>query len=355
MVIVVKSPHMTSQPSPPSAHKPLADRFGRQISYLRLSVTDRCDFRCTYCMAENMVFLPKPEVLTLEELLAVSDAFIARGVRRIRLTGGEPLVRKGIDWLIGALGSRVKAGALDELTLTTNGSQLTRYADCLARAGVRRVNVSLDTLDPDSFRTLTRRGDLVQVIDGIDAAKAAGLDVKINAVAVKGVNDDEFGDLIDWCLSRDLDLTLIETMPMGTDIEAREDTYVPLMPLLPELEARFNLKRSTHRTGGPARYWRIGTSGRKLGLITPLSGNFCDGCNRVRVTCTGRIYMCLGQDDHIDLRAALRDTASDGLDTDALNTLLDKALYLKPKGHDFSLQNNEMTGTVSRHMSQTGG
>lgn len=329
----------------------LTDTFGRQISYLRLSVTDRCDLRCGYCMAEDMVFLPKPDVLTLEELYSLSEAFMDRGVRRIRLTGGEPLVRKGILWLIDRLGADVRSGRLDEVTLTTNGTQLPKMASDLYRAGVRRVNVSLDTLDPALFQEITRRDRHAQVLDGIRAAKAAGLEVKINTVALKGLNGGEIPDILAWCIAEGLDLTLIETMPLGEVSENREDRYLPLTSLLPNLTEQFNLRPSGHRTGGPARYYSVMGSNNRLGLITPLTGNFCDGCNRVRVTCTGRIYMCLGQDDHVDLRAALR---SDTPET-ALESALGKAMIAKPKGHDFRMADGQMAGTVGRHMSHTGG
>ncbi|WP_420429112.1 GTP 3',8-cyclase MoaA [Kordiimonas sp.] len=333
------------------ATRPLKDPFGRSITYLRLSVTDRCDLRCRYCMAENMVFLPKPDVLTLEEMLGLSRAFMERGVRRIRLTGGEPLVRKGIIWLINALGDEVKRGNLDELTLTTNGTQLPHMAEDLARAGVKRINVSLDTLDADLFSEITRRNRLADVLNGIKAAKAAGLQVKINTVALKGQNETELPALLDWCIGEGLDLTLIETMPLGDVADAREDQYLPLTDVLPKLLKKHNLSPSGHRTGGPARYFNIEGTTSRLGLITPLTGNFCEGCNRVRVTCTGRIYMCLGQDDHVDLRAAIR---SDNPQVN-LNTALDKAIGIKPKGHDFAMKGDQMVGKVGRHMSQTGG
>ncbi len=328
----------------------LKDPFGRTITYLRLSVTDRCDLRCTYCMAEDMTFLPKREVLSLEELLAVCTAFIHRGVRKIRLTGGEPLVRRDILWLINALGAQLGRGMLDELTLTTNGTQLPRFAGDLARAGMRRVNVSLDSRDPDRFRAITRLGDVRQVEAGIDAAQDAGLRVKVNMVAVRGVNDDEIADMLAWCSGRGMDLTLIETMPMGDDIAARDAQFLPLTAVLDDLKAKFQLTPSQHQTGGPARYYDVGTSGTRLGLITPLTQNFCAGCNRVRVTCTGRIYMCLGQDDHIDLRAALR-----GETPHSLDTLLDRAMLAKPERHDFAAEGGQLTGGVGRHMSHTGG
>ena len=334
-----------------SEHKQLTDQFGRAINYLRLSVTDRCDLRCRYCMAEDMVFLPKNDVLTLEELFELSSAFIARGVKRIRLTGGEPLVRKNIMWLIRALGTQVKQGLLNEVTLTTNGTQLPTMAADLYQAGVRRINVSLDTLSAEGFKAISRRDKLETVLEGIKAAKAAGLRVKINTVAMRNFNETEIPDLVEWAMLEGFDLTLIETMPLGDVQDARESSYLPLTAIKGKLEQRFNLKPSAHRTGGPARYFTIDNSDSRLGLITPLTNNFCDGCNRVRVTCTGRIYMCLGQDDHIDLRAALRSPNK----RNDLNTCLDKAMGLKPKGHDFAMSNGQMVGKVNRHMSQTGG
>lgn len=337
--------------NPTAPKEALTDQFGRKITYLRLSVTDRCDLRCQYCMAEDMVFLPKSNVLTLEELLELSEAFMKRGVRRIRLTGGEPLVRKNILWLIEALGHRINTGELDEVTLTTNGTQLPNMANDLYRAGVRRINVSLDTLDKDQFKTISRRDRLDTVLDGIEAAKSAGLQVKINTVAMKGFNEDEIPELVDWATSQNFDITLIETMPMG-DIEGnREDSYLPLTAVKTTLDKRFSLQSTDYRTGGPARYYSVGDRTARLGLITPLTNNFCDGCNRVRVTCTGRIYMCLGQDDHIDLRAALR--AEDN--PHALDEALDMAMGLKPRGHDFAVSDGKMIGKVSRHMSHTGG
>lgn len=335
----------------PETMNGLQDQFGRTITYLRLSVTDRCDLRCTYCMAEKMTFLPKQEVLTLEEMLALSEAFIARGVRRIRLTGGEPLVRKNILWLIRKLGEKIDQGSLDELTLTTNGTQLPHMAPDLYAAGVRRINISLDTLDPEKFKQISRRDSLGHVMDGIEAALKAGLKVKINTVAMRGFNETDMPALLAWAISKNCDLTLIETMPLGDIAVSREDTYLPLTEVKAALDNSFDLIPSVHRTGGPARYYDIGTTGRKLGLITPLTNNFCDGCNRVRVTCTGRIYMCLGQDDHVDLRAALRSDDPDGRLTDALN----RAMGAKPRGHDFAMIDGKMAGTVNRHMSQTGG
>jgi len=329
----------------------LRDQFGRRITYLRLSVTDRCDLRCTYCMAEKMTFLPKSDVLSLEEMLSLSQAFIERGVRRIRLTGGEPLVRKNILWLIEQLGSEIKQGQLEEVTLTTNGTQLPHMAEGLYKAGVRRVNVSLDTLDPTKFADITRRSKLDTVLAGIEAAKSAGLTVKINTVAMRGKNEDELPALFNWALENNLDLTLIETMPLGEIDGEREDNYLPLTEVMPRLKAEHTLLSSSKRTGGPARYFTADGSERKLGVITPLTNNFCDGCNRVRVTCTGRIYMCLGQDDHVDLRSALRSDSPAAKLASSLNT----AMGLKPRGHDFAMSDGKMVGKVSRHMSQTGG
>jgi len=334
-----------------AASNGLRDQFGRMITYLRLSVTDRCDLRCTYCMAEKMTFLPKNDVLSLEEMLTLSQAFIERGVRRIRLTGGEPLVRKNILWLVEQLGGEIRRGQLEEITLTTNGTQLPHMAEDLYKAGVRRVNVSLDTLDPTKFADITRRSKLDTVLAGIEAAKSAGLAVKINTVAMRGKNEDELPALFNWALANDLDLTFIETMPLGEIDGEREDNYLPLTEVMPRLEAEHILLPSSKHTGGPARYFTVDSSDRKLGIITPLTNNFCDGCNRVRVTCTGRIYMCLGQDDHVDLRTALR---SDN-PAAKLASCLDIAMGLKPRGHDFAISDGKMVGKVSRHMSQTGG
>ncbi|WP_262696284.1 GTP 3',8-cyclase MoaA [Kordiimonas aquimaris] len=332
-------------------HSQLTDQFGRKISYLRLSVTDRCDLRCRYCMAEDMVFLPKHDVLSLEEMYTLSRAFIDRGVRRIRLTGGEPLVRKNILWLVKALGQEIENGRLDEVTLTTNGTQLPLLAQPLYDAGVRRINVSLDTLDPEQFEAISRRDKLQTVLDGITAAKAAGIKVKINTVAMKHFNEDEIPELVNWATNNNNDITLIETMPLGDVSDARENNYLPLTDVKTKLDQAFNLTPTLYRTGGPARYFEVGNTGARLGLITPLTNNFCDGCNRVRVTCTGRIYMCLGQDDHVDLRAALRSNDPEIL----LGQALDKAMGLKPRGHDFAMSNGRMIGKVNRHMSQTGG
>ena len=337
--------HLKQQPTG------LRDNFGRTITYLRLSVTDRCDLRCTYCMAEKMTFLPKNEVLSLEELLKLSQAFIVRGVRRIRLTGGEPLVRKNILWLIEQLGAEVQARRLDEITLTTNGTQLPQLAEKLYAAGLRRVNISLDTLDRDLFKKIARRDQLERALEGIKAAKSAGLHVKINTVAMRNRNEQELPQLLNWAIANQLDLTLIETMPLGEVAGAREDTYLPLSAVLPNLQKQHELLPSKSRTGGPARYYNIGDTGLKLGLITPLTNNFCEGCNRVRVTCTGRIYMCLGQDDHVDLRKALRSHSPEA----QLETCLSKAMGLKPLGHDFAMSDGQMQGKVNRHMSQTGG
>lgn len=329
----------------------MIDPFGRAITYLRVSVTDRCDFRCTYCMAEHMTFLPKKDLLTLEELHRLCSAFIAKGVRKLRLTGGEPLVRKNIMFLVRELGREIEAGRLDELTLTTNGSQLAKHAAELAECGVRRINVSLDTLDPVKFHQITRWGDLGKVIEGIDAAQAAGIKVKINAVALKGFNDAEIPDLMRWAHGRDMDLTLIETMPMGEIEEDRTDHYMPLSEMRRKLEEQFTLSDIPYKTGGPARYLEVAETGGRLGLITPMTHNFCESCNRVRLTCTGTLYMCLGQNDAADLRTALR--ASD--DDAYLGQVIDGAIGRKPKGHDFIIDREHNRPAVARHMSVTGG
>jgi cyclic pyranopterin phosphate synthase len=329
----------------------LVDPFGREISYLRVSVTDRCDFRCVYCMAEHMSFLPKADLLTLEELDRLCSAFVARGVRKLRLTGGEPLVRRGIMTLFGTLSRHLSSGRLDELTLTTNGSQLAKYAAELAAHGVRRINVSLDTLDPDKFRVITRWGALDNVIAGIDAAQAAGLKIKINAVALKGVNEDEFTELIEWAHGRGMDLTLIEVMPLGEIGEGRLDQYLPLSLVRARLSERYALEDLDYRTGGPARYVRVAETGGRLGFITPLTHNFCESCNRVRVTCTGTLYMCLGQEDAADLRKPLR--ASEG--NDLLHAAIEEAIARKPKGHDFIIDRRHQRPALARHMSVTGG
>ncbi|WP_457587390.1 GTP 3',8-cyclase MoaA [Ensifer canadensis] len=329
----------------------MIDPFGRAITYLRVSVTDRCDFRCTYCMAEHMTFLPKKDLLTLEELHRLCSAFIAKGVRKLRLTGGEPLVRKNIMFLVRELGREIEAGRLDELTLTTNGSQLAKHAAELAECGVRRINVSLDTLDPAKFHQITRWGDLGKVIEGIDAAQAAGIKVKINAVALKGFNDAEIPDLMRWAHGRDMDLTLIETMPMGEIEEDRTDHYMPLSDMRRQLEEQFTLSDIAYKTGGPARYLEVAETGGRLGLITPMTHNFCESCNRVRLTCTGTLYMCLGQNDAADLRTALRASEDDGY----LGQVIDEAIGRKPKGHDFIIDREHNRPAVARHMSVTGG
>ena len=330
----------------------MIDPFGRHISYLRVSVTDRCDFRCIYCMSEDMTFLPKAEVLTLEELDRACSAFVRLGVRKLRLTGGEPLVRRGIMNLFRALGRHLQTGALDELTLTSNGSQLPRYAQELRALGVRRINVSLDTLDAAKFTAITRWGKLDQVMAGLRAAKDAGLAVKINAVALKGVNDDEFDRLVEWCGEEGFDLVLIEVMPMG-DIggETRVEQYLPLSLVRARLQQRWTLDESEYRTGGPARYFTVRETGRHLGFITPLTHNFCESCNRVRLTCTGTLYMCLGQEDAADLRTPLRASTSD----EPLDAAIHEAIARKPKGHDFIIDRRHLRPAVQRHMSVTGG
>jgi len=330
----------------------MIDPFGRAISYLRVSVTDRCDFRCVYCMAENMTFLPKKDVLSLEELDRLCSAFVRLGVRKLRLTGGEPLVRRNIMSLFRSLSRHLGSGALDELTLTTNGSQLGRYAQELAEAGVRRINVSLDTLDPHKFEAITRWGKLDKVMEGLAAARAAGLKIKINTVALKGINDDEFDRLIAWCGEEGHDLTVIEVMPMG-DVggETRLDQYLPLSLLRGQLKRSWTLEESDYRSGGPARYVRVKETGGRVGFITPMTHNFCESCNRVRVTCTGTLYMCLGQDDDADLRAPLRASEDDAL----LEAAIREAISRKPKGHDFVIDRHHDRPAVARHMSVTGG
>ncbi|WP_404864515.1 GTP 3',8-cyclase MoaA [Georhizobium sp. MAB10] len=329
----------------------MIDPFGRAISYLRVSVTDRCDFRCTYCMAENMTFLPKKDLLSLEELDRLCTVFIEKGVRRLRLTGGEPLVRKNIMHLIRDLSRHLKSGALEELTLTTNGSQLSRFAAELAECGVRRINVSLDTLDPDKFRQITRWGELSRVLEGIEAAQAAGIHVKINAVALKGFNNAEIPEMIHWAHGKGMDMTVIETMPMGEIDEDRTDHYLPLSLLRADLARQFTMIDIPYKTGGPARYVEIAETGGRLGFITPMTHNFCESCNRVRLTCTGTLFMCLGQEDAADLRAALRASEGNGLVSDAI----DEAIGRKPKGHDFVIDRRNNRPAVSRHMSVTGG
>jgi GTP 3',8-cyclase len=331
--------------------RPLIDPFGRAITYLRVSVTDRCDFRCVYCMAENMVFLPKQDLLSLEELDRLCSAFVAKGVRKLRLTGGEPLVRRGIMTLFASLSRHLAAGDLDELTLTTNGSQLGKYASELAAHGIKRINVSLDTLDPEKFRAITRWGDVDKVLAGIAAAQGAGLKVKINAVALKGVNEDELASLVEWAHGRGMDLTIIEVMPLGDIEESRLDQYLPLSMVRARLAERFTLEEIDYRTGGPARYVRVKETGGRLGFITPLTHNFCESCNRVRVTCTGTLYMCLGQNDAADLRSPLRASESN----DALYAAIDEAITRKPKGHDFVIDRRHRRPALKRHMSVTGG
>ena len=333
-------------------HAPgMIDPFGRRITYLRVSVTDRCDFRCIYCMSEHMSFLPKADILSLEELDRVCSAFVRKGVRKLRITGGEPLVRRNIMSLFQALSRHLESGDLDELTLTSNGSQLPRYAHELAACGVRRINVSLDTLDSAKFAAITRWGKLDQVLEGLAAATDAGLAVKINTVALKGINEDEIDHIIAWCGEQGFDLTLIETMPMGDIDGDRTDQYLPLSLLRARLEERWTLEDDDHRSGGPARYVRVAETGRLLGFITPLSHNFCESCNRVRFTCTGTLYMCLGQDDAADLCTPLR--ASD--DDAALDAAIDEAISRKPKGHDFVIDRRNAKPAVARHMSVTGG
>jgi len=330
----------------------LSDPFQRRVSYLRVSVTDRCDFRCVYCMAEDMTFLPKAEVLSLEELDRLCSAFVRLGVRKLRFTGGEPLVRRDIMVLLRSLGRHLKSGALDELTVTTNGSQLTKCAGDLVAAGVKRINVSLDTLDPERFKAITRWGRFEQVMSGLEAADEAGLQIKINAVALKGINDDEFEYLVSWCGERGYDLTFIEVMPMG-DIgpERRLDQYLPLSLVRSRLSERWTLVESDYRSGGPARYFTVAETGQRIGFITPLTHNFCESCNRVRVTCTGTLYMCLGQEDSADLRRPLRQSDDDALLIEAIH----EAISRKPKGHDFIIDRRHKGAAVSRHMSVTGG
>ncbi|MGK6314981.1 GTP 3',8-cyclase MoaA [Neorhizobium sp. DT-125] len=329
----------------------MIDPFGRAVTYLRVSVTDRCDFRCTYCMAENMTFLPKKDLLTLEELNRLCSAFIAKGVRKLRLTGGEPLVRKNIMFLVRELGRHLQSGALDELTLTTNGSQLARYADELYDCGVRRINVSLDTLDPAKFKTITRWGDFHKIMEGIDAARKAGLKIKLNAVALRDFNRLEIPAMIRFAHERGMDLTVIETMPMGEIDEDRTDQYLPLSELRADLEEQFTLADIPYKTGGPARYVEVKETGGRLGFITPMTHNFCESCNRVRLTCTGTLYMCLGQNDAADLRTALRASESD----DYLSAAIDEAIGRKPKGHDFIIDRQHRKPALARHMSVTGG
>ncbi|CAN5255033.1 GTP 3',8-cyclase MoaA [soil metagenome] len=341
---------LTASPAK-SADPAMIDPFGRSIRYLRVSVTDRCDLRCFYCMSEDMTFLPKADLLTLEELDRLCSAFLAKGVRKLRLTGGEPLVRRNVMSLVKSLARHLASGALDELTLTTNGSLLEKFAAELKDNGLRRVNVSLDTLDAAKFRDITRWGDLGKVLRGIEAARAAGLKVKINAVALKNLNEDEIPSLIEWAHGKDMDLTLIEVMPMGDIGEGRIDQYLPLSLLRARLANRYTLTDLPDDTGGPARYVRIAETGGRLGFITPMTHNFCESCNRVRVTCTGTLHTCLGQEDASDLRKPLRASADDAM----LNAAIDQAIGLKPKGHDFIIDRRHNRPSVSRHMSVTGG
>jgi cyclic pyranopterin phosphate synthase len=345
------TPALRAEGEAPAAKPPLVDPFGRAIRYLRVSVTDRCDFRCVYCMAEDMAFLPKRDLLSLEELDRLCSAFISRGTKKLRITGGEPLMRRDVMTLFRQLSRHLDSGALEELTLTTNGSQLKKYARDLADCGIRRINVSVDTLDPAKFRFLTRRGDLAQVLQGIDAAQAAGLAVKINAVALKDVNDDEFVSLVEWAHGRGMDITFIEVMPLGEIDGQRVDQYIPLTRVRAVLAERLTLEPIAYATGGPARYERAQETGGRVGFITPLTHNFCESCNRVRVTCTGTLYMCLGQEDAADLRAPLRSSEGD----EALHAAIEAAIARKPKGHDFIIDRTTQTPAVSRHMSMTGG
>ncbi len=346
---MILRPDIDALTLPPPA--PLVDPFGRAISYIRVSVTDRCDFRCVYCMSEDMNFLPKGDLLTLEELDRLCSAFVARGTRKIRITGGEPLVRRGIMTLFRSLSRHLDSGALEEVTVTTNGSQLAKHARELAECGVKRINVSMDTLDPDKFRAITRWGDLAKVMDGLDAAQAAGLSIKINAVALKGFNEVEAPEMIRWAHGRGMDLTFIEVMPLGEIEDARVDQYLPLTHLRAQLLDHFTLTDSSYQTGGPARYVSVKETGGRLGFITPLTHNFCEGCNRVRVTCTGTLYMCLGQEDAADLRAPLRASESNG----PLFAAMEEAIARKPKGHDFVIDRTTRNPAVGRHMSVTGG
>jgi len=342
----------TKEQSPPGSTARLKDPFGRLVTYVRVSVTDRCDFRCVYCMAENMTFLPKSDLLTLEELDRVCSAFVRHGTRKLRVTGGEPLVRRDIMTLFRNLSRHLHSGALDELTLTTNGSQLAQFADALYDCGVRRINVSIDTMDPDRFRAITRIGDLRKVMAGLAAAKRAGLQVKINTVALKDINETELSSILSWCGDQGFDMTIIEVMPMG-DIggEDRLDQYLPLTAVRQSLAEHWTLTDIDYQSGGPARYVRVEETGRKLGFITPLTHNFCESCNRVRLTCTGTLFMCLGQDDAADLRAPIRAGADDTLLDEAIRA----AIARKPKGHDFVIERGRHAPAVNRHMSVTGG
>ncbi|MBF7010150.1 GTP 3',8-cyclase MoaA [Novosphingobium resinovorum] len=338
-----------------STPQPLVDQFQRRITYLRLSVTDRCDLRCAYCMPERMTFLPKKDVLTLDEMHDLALGFIARGITKLRLTGGEPLVRRDMIDLVRALGRRIGAddgqGGLEELTLTTNGTRLAEFADDLRAAGVRRINVSLDTLDREAFARLTRRDSLPQVLEGLAAAKAAGLKVKLNTVALKGINEHEIADIVAWAHAQGFEATLIEVMPLGEVEEDRFDHYLPLVAVQEDLARRWTLAPSGHRTGGPARYWDVAETGGRLGVITPLTNNFCEGCNRIRVTATGQLYACLGGNEQVDLRAALRSDDPQG----ALSAALDTAMRIKPERHHFAIDGRGEAPALARHMSMTGG
>jgi cyclic pyranopterin phosphate synthase len=342
---------MTNPGREAPAPNDLVDPFGRGISYLRVSVTDRCDFRCVYCMSENMSFLPKQDLLTLEELDRLCSAFVRRGVKKLRITGGEPLVRRDIMTLFRSLSRHLGSGALEELTLTTNGSQLQRYARELAECGVKRINVSLDTLDAEKFRAITRWGSLDKVMAGLDAAQEAGLTVKINAVALKGFNEEEFLPMIRWAHGRGMDLTFIEVMPLGEIDGERLDQYLPLSRVRAQLMDHLTLEESTYRTGGPARYFTATETGGRIGFITPMTHNFCESCNRVRLTCTGTLFMCLGQEDAADLRKPLRQSESD----EALMRAIEGAIARKPRGHDFVIDRRTQSPAVGRHMSVTGG
>jgi cyclic pyranopterin phosphate synthase len=346
------APFDVSESKVAPAAMPLIDPFGRTVDYLRVSVTDRCDLRCVYCMSERQTFLPKAEVLSLEELDRLCTAFIGLGTRRLRLTGGEPLVRKNLMQLVESLSRHLRSGALQDLTLTTNGTRLGEFAQDLSRLGVRRLNVSLDSLDPEVFRRVTRGGDLGKVLAGIEAAQAAGLKVKINTVALKHDNADALPAMIQWAHGRGMDLTLIETMPLGEIEEDRTDQFLPLSKVRQELEAFWTLTELPDRTAGPARYLRVEETGGRLGLITPLSHNFCESCNRVRVTCTGTLFMCLGQDDAADLRAPMREHPGDDA---PLTAAIREALTRKPKGHDFKIERRGAAPAVARTMSTTGG
>ncbi|MGY8963386.1 MAG: GTP 3',8-cyclase MoaA [Rhodospirillales bacterium] len=329
----------------------MIDPFGREVTYLRVSVTDRCDLRCVYCMAEDMVFLPKRDLLTLEELDRLCSTFVDLGVRKLRLTGGEPLVRRDVMSLIESLARHLKTGALDELTLTTNGTQLAKFADRLANAGVKRINVSLDTLNPDTFRKITRWGDLDKVLAGLEAAKKAGLAIKINTVAMRNANEHDINDMVSWCGDQGFDLTFIETMPLGDIDGDRTEQYMPLSIVRANLQKEWTLEDTDYQTGGPARYTVCKETGQRVGFITPMTHNFCESCNRVRLTCTGTLYMCLGQDDAADLRTPLRQSESN----EPLIAAIHESIERKPKGHDFIIDRRNNRPAVSRHMSVTGG